>query len=106
MSKKSHSKRITALNNGLKNALLHRVQGVIDGKPFKDDELLSAPPSKSPAQTGNDPIIAKYIAWRKVHPQGPLPKSLTDRVTASIPGVDLERIGKSFVSDIMEGQSK
>lgn len=74
------------------------------GNLLKNDELLSHLPSSSPAQPGNDPIIAEYIAWRRLHPQGPLPKSLTDKMGAAFPGVDLEQVGKNFVRDMLSGQ--
>jgi len=104
MSKKSHSKKITAFNNGLKNALLRRVQDAVNGKPFRDDELLPNSPLKLASQAGDDPIIADYIAFRREHPTGPLPKSLTDRMAAAMPGIDLERVGKNFVRDMLSGQ--
>lgn len=76
------------------------------GNLLKDDKLLSSLPSRSPAQPGNDPIIAEYIAWKREHPHGPLPKSLTEKMAAKFPGVDLERVGRNFVSDILEGEDK
>jgi hypothetical protein len=68
---------------------------------LKNDKLLSSLPSTPAAQPGNDPIIAEYIAWRRLHPQGPLPKSLTDKMAAAFPGVDLKQVGKDFVSDML-----
>lgn len=70
------------------------------GNLLKNDKLISALPSTLASQAGNDPIIAEYIAFRKAHPRDPLPKSLTDKMAAAFPGVDLAQVGKNFVRDI------
>jgi hypothetical protein len=68
--------------------------------------LLSSLPSTLASQAGNDPIINDYIAFRRDHPGEPVPQSLLDRAAAAMPGVDLKRVGKSFMSDFTGGQSK
>lgn len=75
------------------------------GNLLKNDKLVTVLPSSMPDTRGNDPIIAEYIAWRQLPPQGPLPKSLTDKMAAAFPGVDLGQVGKSFVDSIKERQS-
>jgi hypothetical protein len=74
------------------------------GNLLKDDKLISSLPSSSPASMNNDPIIAEYIAFRQAHPNDPLPQSLLDRANATFPGVDLGRIGKNIVRDMLSGQ--